>query len=152
MSDARFQHGPVHILDEIICEPVPDLQVWRSPDPPQTSKESHEVVIDGQSALELSRRLAFAGGKPIARIDVADGIGLIPYYHAISQSDQSCDAAMIACSLTISPGVPLRVAASELIQWAKQNCVDEMILDGVLWSASGDVDKFVSEWERFLRQ
>lgn len=152
MSDARFQHGPVQILDEIACESVPDLQVWRSPETPQTSKDTHEVVFDGRSALEFSRRIVDAAGTPPQRIEVAEGVALVPYYHAISPSDSVGDAAMFACSLSMSHSFSLKVVAAELVQWAQRNSISEMIVDGVLWSAEGDLDQFVSEWLRIQVQ
>ncbi len=152
MSDARFQHGPVQIMDEIVCESMPDLQVWRSAETPQTSKETHEVVFDGLTALKFSRSVGDASGKPPLRIEVAEGVELIPYYQAISPSDSLGDAAMFACSLSMSPSFSLDVVAAELAQWAQRNSIGEMIVDGVLWSAEGDLDQFVSKWRRILGQ
>ena len=149
MAEPDFGTGAVHILPEMVCEPVHDLVVWTA-----TSKtdrtDSHRVLINGASALRLMDQLLDAAGVPPHAIDLGNDLQLRPYYVSRSPSDSLGRSAMVAFAFNFAVATPAQTAATALVNWASQNVVDEMIVDGVEVCLSKGADIAVAVCERAL--
>ncbi len=147
MANSNFEPGPVHILPEMICEPVQDLMVWTARSKADRAN-SHRVVVVGSSALHLLDLLLDSAGVPPQVVDLGDSLQLRPYYVSRSPSDTLGKSAMVAFALNFAEA---STAAEALVNWASQNAVEEMIVDGVEVYLSHGLDVAVAACERALK-
>lgn len=150
MAQPRYLHGPVRVLDDMICEPVFDLKEWRSATPARYTRDSHEIVVGGCSALELAHRIVGVDGQPPEKMQIASGIQILPHYLANSPTDPEGKSAMFVGSLEFDEALGPAIVAKALIEWARSNSVQEMIVDTALIRVADDAEQAVAECERAI--
>jgi hypothetical protein len=149
MAHPNFELGPVHILPEMICEPVTDMIVWIGPSK-KLAADIHRVVVSRQSALTLIPLLLDAAGVPPSSIELTDEVKLRPYYASRSPSDPLGHCAMIAFALDCGGTSNPNVVAMALVAWASRHALEKMIVDGVEVYLSKGADTAVAVCERAL--
>jgi hypothetical protein len=142
MSELRVALNPVHLLDEIVCEPAVDFVTWKSSAPAVFGSCARDVVVEGAAALRLTRALLVAG-EPPERLAVSERLALIPRFLSASQSEPTGKGAVAVFELVSDAQVSTTQVAESLLAWCRSNSVTSLILDGTQIVVSVDARPFL---------
>ena len=137
MNSHSNQNEGFRILEEFVCQAIPDPSVLASSRQPAATGMEHELEVTGTNPESLSATLVGEDGRLKDRIEIGNGLALCPLFTSLRRSGPVGGSETLAFILHIPVGIAIDLVAAAIYDWMTRHEVRRARADGVEVTVSG---------------
>lgn len=150
MNSHSNQNEGIRVLEEFVCEAIPDPSVLASPLEPAVAGQQHELEVMVADFEPLSATLVGEDGRLKERIAIGSGVSLCPQFASLRRPGAVGGNEVLTFLIDIPVGIALNLVASALYDWMIKHGVRRARANGVELPISGGAAEDVRVIEQTL--